>query len=180
MPPAAAGWLHELKLDGYRIQARKDGAKVQMLTRSGLDWTDRVRAVAAEVARLPVDAVTLDGEVVVLAADGTTNFADLQASFQEGARNPLTYFCFDLLHVDGHSPRDLPLLDRKKMLAEILAGADAETLQFCEHLEGDGEAMFRKACELHAEGIVSKKAAAPYTSSRGGSWLKSKCLPGRV
>ncbi|ADW69172.1 DNA ligase D [Granulicella tundricola] len=175
-PPSADGWLHELKLDGYRMQARKDGKKVQMLTRSGLDWTDRVKAVAAEVARLPYDAVTLDGEVVVVAENGTTNFADLQASFQEGAKNPLTYFCFDLLHLNGHNPRGLSLLERKKLLAEVLTTADRSTLQFSEHLETSGEEMFHKACELHAEGIVSKKATAPYTEGRNGNWLKSKCL----
>ncbi len=175
-PPAGDAWIHELKLDGYRMQARKDGAKVQMLTRSGLDWTDRVKHVAAEVARLAVEQVTLDGEVVVLAENGTTNFADLQASFQEGARNPLTYFCFDLLHVNGHSTRDLPLLDRKQLLSELLAGANADMLQVSEHLVGNGEAMFHKACELHAEGIVSKKASAPYTAGRSSAWQKSKCL----
>lgn len=175
-PPAGDAWIHELKLDGYRMQARKEGPKVQMLTRSGLDWTDRVKHVAAEVARLSVEQVTLDGEVVVLAENGTTNFADLQASFQEGARNPLTFFCFDLLHVNGHSTRDLGLLERKKLLGEILAGADGDTLQVSEHLVGNGEAMFHKACELHAEGIVSKKASAAYVAGRSSAWQKSKCL----
>jgi bifunctional non-homologous end joining protein LigD len=175
-PPDTSGWLHELKLDGYRMQARKDGPRVQMLTRSGLDWTDRVKSVAAEVARLPVQAVTLDGEVVVLADDGTTNFADLQASFQEGARNPLTYFAFDLLHLEGRNPRNLPLRERKQLLAEVLKSSDPASLQYSEHLETSGVQMFHKACELHAEGIVSKKAAAPYTEGRSSAWLKSKCL----
>jgi bifunctional non-homologous end joining protein LigD len=175
-PPDGQGWLHELKLDGYRMQARKEGAKVQMLTRSGLDWTDRVKAVADEVARLPVESVTLDGEVVVLAENGTTNFADLQASFQEGARNPLTYFAFDLLHLNGRNPRNLPLRERKQLLADLLQSAGPAHLQFSEHLEINGVEMFHKACELHAEGIVSKKASAPYSSGRSGTWLKSKCL----
>ena len=125
-PPAGEGWLHELKLDGYRMQARKDGSGVQMLTRKGLDWTDRVRSVANEVAKLAVDKVTLDGEVVVLAENGTTNFADLQASFQDGAKNLLTYFCFDLLHVDGHNMRELPLKKRKEMLSNVLESADSD------------------------------------------------------
>ena len=175
-PPEGPGWLHELKLDGYRMQARKDGAKVQMFTRSGLDWTDRVKHVAAEVARLPVCKVTLDGEVVVLAANGTTNFADLQASFQEGARHPLTFFCFDLLHVEGCNPRGMPLVERKAILESILRKANQESLQFSEHLTTDGIVMFQKACELHAEGIVSKRANAPYAEGRTSAWLKSKCL----
>ncbi len=175
-PPEGDAWIHELKLDGYRMQARKDGAKVQMLTRSGIDWTERIPSIAAAVAQLPCETLTLDGEVVVLAVNGTTNFADLQASFQEGAKNPLTYFCFDLLHVSGHNPRELPLIERKQLLAEILATGPVPELQLSEHLTSNGEAMFHKACELHAEGIVSKKAAGRYTPTRGGEWLKSKCL----
>jgi bifunctional non-homologous end joining protein LigD len=175
-PPGGEGWLHELKLDGYRMQARKDGTGVQMLTRKGLDWTDRVRSVANEVAKLAVNKVTLDGEVVVLSENGTTNFADLQASFQEGAKNLLTYFCFDLLHVDGHNMRELPLRQRKQMLGNVLDGVNGDHLRLSEHLETNGEELFHKACELHAEGIVSKKATGRYSSGRSGDWLKMKCL----
>ncbi|SFS15115.1 ATP-dependent DNA ligase LigD phosphoesterase module /ATP-dependent DNA ligase LigD polymerase module [Granulicella pectinivorans] len=174
--PDGEGWLHELKLDGYRMQARKAGGKVQMLTRSGLDWTARLPSVAAAVAALPTETVTLDGEVVVLADDGTTNFADLQASFQDGAKHPLTYFVFDLLHLDGHNPRGLALRDRKAMLAEVLATADPVHLRFSEHLESGGQAMFHKACELRAEGILSKKASGKYMEGRSADWLKMKCL----
>ena len=175
-PPAGAGWLHELKLDGYRVQARKDGSNVQMLTRKGLDWTHRMKAIAEEVARLPVEKVTLDGEVVVVRPDGTTNFADLQASMQEGAKHTLTYFCFDLLHVNGHNTRGLELRERKELLAEILKGTDEDVLRISEHVETGGPELLRKACELHAEGIVSKRADCPYSSGRGGDWLKMKCL----
>ena len=175
-PPSQVGWIHELKLDGYRIQARKSKGKVTLLTRSGLDWTYRVPAVADAVANLSPASVTLDGEVVVLAADGTTNFADLQASFQEGARNPLTYFCFDLLHLDGRDTRDLPLLKRKELLAQVLTSGDQDSVRLSEHIETDGELLFKKACELHAEGIVSKRSDAVYKSGRSGDWLKSKCL----
>jgi len=185
-PPAAAGWLHELKLDGYRIQARKSGANaggnksVQLLTRTGLDWTHRMSAVAvavaAEVARVPADRITLDGEVVVLRPDGTTSFADLQASFQEDAKHPLTYFCFDLLHLNGHNTRDLPLRERKALLAQLLAHADPHVLRLSEHLESDGPTIFRNACKLRAEGIVSKRASAKYHSGRSSDWIKCKCL----
>ncbi len=175
-PPVDSGWVHELKLDGYRIQARKAKGTVQLLTRSGLDWTYRVPAVAEAVARLSPETMTLDGEVVVLAADGTTNFADLQASFQEGATNPLTYFCFDLLHLNGRDTRELSLLRRKEMLAEVLAGGDGDSVRLSEHIETSGAVMFKKACELHAEGIISKRSQEPYKSGRSGDWLKSKCL----
>ena len=132
-PPSGTGWLHELKLDGYRIQARKDGDKVQLLTRTGLDWTHRMKTIAALVAALPVERAILDGEVVVLAENGTTSFADLQAAFQEGVKKPLTYFAFDLLHLNGHNLRGFPLVERKKVLERLLEGDD-EYLRFSEHL----------------------------------------------
>jgi bifunctional non-homologous end joining protein LigD len=176
-PPSADGWLHELKLDGYRIQARKSDERVQLLTRTGLEWTLRMKIIAAAVARLPADTVTLDGEVVVLAADGTTSFADLQAAFQNNAKDPaLTYFAFDLLHLNGHNTRNLPLRERKALLADLLAHANPHTLRLSEHLESDGPTIFHNACKLRAEGIVSKRASAKYTSGRTSDWLKCKCV----
>src|SRR5882724_2530422 len=174
-PPAGEGWLHELKLDGYRIQARKDGDRVQLLTRTGLDWTHRMKTIAALIAKLPVEKAILDGEVVVLAEDGSTSFADLQAAFQEGVKKPLTYFVFDLLHLNGHSIRSFPLSKRKDMVASVVEGSD-EFLRFSEHIVGGGGEVFKKACELHAEGIVSKRAASQYSSGRSGDWLKLKCV----
>jgi bifunctional non-homologous end joining protein LigD len=174
-PPSGSGWLHELKLDGYRIQARKDGSSVQLLTRKGLDWTHRMKAVAKEVEALPVERALLDGELVVLAENGTTSFADLQAAFQDGAKRLLTYFVFDLLHLNGHNLRGLPLITRKNVLADLIQQS-SEFLRLSEHLETSGEAMFKKACELHAEGIVSKRSDSKYASGRGGDWLKMKCV----
>src|ERR1700733_8403285 len=173
--PSGAGWLHELKLDGYRIQARKDGDKVQLLTRTGLDWTHRMKTIATLVGDLPVERAILDGEVVVLAENGTTSFADLQAAFQEGVKKPLSYFVFDLLHLNGHNLRGLPLIERKTLLATLLEGG-GEFVRLSEHLEASGVTIFQKACEMHAEGIVSKRAASKYSSGRGGSWLKLKCV----
>jgi bifunctional non-homologous end joining protein LigD len=176
VPPPSDGWLHELKLDGYRMQARKNGKQVQILTRTGLDWTERVRSVANEVAKLAVDDVTLDGEVVVVAPNGTTSFADLQASMQEGAKHVLTYFAFDLLHVNGTSTRGLPLSQRKELLGELLEGADGDRLRVSEHIETGGAELLREACKLQAEGIVSKRATGKYIAGRSGDWLKMKCL----
>jgi bifunctional non-homologous end joining protein LigD len=174
-PPPGDGWLHELKLDGYRIQARKDGNGVQLLTRTGLDWTHRMKTIAALVAELPVEKTILDGEVVVLAENGSTSFADLQAAFQEGVKKPLTYFVFDLLHLNGHSIRGLPLGKRKDLLAKVVEGS-GEFLRFSEHIAGGGGEVFKRACELHAEGIISKRAASKYSSGRSGDWLKLKCV----
>ena len=175
-PPATNDWLHELKLDGYRIQTRKSGDKIKLLTRKGLDWTHRMPAIATAIAALPTDDCTLDGEVVVLGPDGNSNFADLQASFQNNEAHPLTYFVFDLLHLDGHNTRNLPLRDRKNLLAEILPPSEGDILRLSEDIAGDGPTIFHHACDLHAEGIISKRADAPYRPSRSSDWLKSKCL----
>jgi bifunctional non-homologous end joining protein LigD len=174
-PPAGAGWLHELKLDGYRIQARKDGAAVQLLTRTGLDWTHRMKTVATQIQALPADTAILDGELVVLSPNGTTSFADLQAAFQDGVKKPLTYFAFDLLHLNGHNLRGLPLIERKTLLTQLLKDS-GEFIRVSEHLESNGEDVFHKACELHAEGIVSKRASSRYISGRSADWLKLKCI----
>jgi bifunctional non-homologous end joining protein LigD len=181
-PPSGDGWIHELKLDGYRIQiqirpsASSGKKRVSLLTRKGLDWTHRMPALARAAEQLPCESAVLDGEVVVLDQKGATSFADLQAAFQEGAKVRLTYFAFDLLHLDGHNLRNLPLLERKELLEKLLAAQDDEPLRFSEHFEAEGKKVFTEACNLGAEGIVSKLASAPYSSTRGNSWIKSKCF----
>ena len=173
--PDGERWVHEIKLDGYRIQARIDGGKVQLLTRTGLDWTHRMTSVAQAASALPVKSALIDGEVVVLSGDGTSSFADLQAAFQEGSKHAMTYFAFDLLHLDGRNLRDLPLTDRKSILQSVLGQASQDTIRMSEHIPGEGKQIFAKACELGTEGIISKLSDSRYTSGRSGSWLKSKC-----
>lgn len=174
--PTGDRWVHEIKLDGYRIQVRIDGKKgsVELLTRHGLDWTHRMKGLAEGARQLPVKSALIDGEVVVLSPEGPSSFADLQAAFQDGAKKTLTYFAFDLLHLDGHSLRDLPLVDRKQILQSLLKDS-GETIRFSEHIEGDAVDIFNKACELGTEGIISKLDDGKYLSGRGGSWLKTKC-----
>jgi len=176
--PSGQDWLHEIKLDGYRIQARIDRQKkqVQLLTRNALDWTHRMKSLAEAALALPVETALIDGEVVVLEENGVSSFAELQAAFQENAKRPLTYFAFDLLHLDGHNLRNLPLVARKQILQHVLEASDAApTIRLSEHIAGDGASIFRKACELGTEGIVSKRPDSKYSSSRAGSWLKVKC-----
>lgn len=180
-PPEGDNWIHELKLDGYRILARvqqkRGKTTAQLLTRTGLDWTHRMKSIAQAVAALPVKSALFDGEVVALEKDGTTSFAELQAAFQDGAESALTYFVFDLLHLDGQNLRGLPLVERKSILAKLLDGASPEeVVRLSEHLDGAASAMFRQACQLGAEGIVSKLARSRYSSGRGYSWLKLKCV----
>ena len=184
--PDGSEWIHELKLDGYRMQGRivsdraKKSRSATLITRSGLDWTHRMPDIAAALAELPVEDALLDGEVVVYDEEGKTSFADLQAAFQEGKKKPLTYVIFDLLHLNGHNLRGLSLEQRKNILEKILAqvsdGDHHGILRYSEHLGTRGGEIFEKACKLGAEGIVSKKASAPYTSGRSGSWLKIKCI----
>ncbi|HEX5234769.1 MAG TPA: DNA ligase D [Silvibacterium sp.] len=181
-PPEADGWLHELKLDGYRIQAhvseQKRGArKVVLYSRNGLDWTHRMPDVAHELAKIPVKAAVLDGEVVVLDEKGSTSFAELQAAFEEGKQARMTYFVFDLLHLDGHNLRILPLTRRKEILKGLIEEAGGQqTIQYSEHIRDEGAAMFSKACQLGAEGVISKPAKGKYISGRSKEWLKSKCV----
>jgi bifunctional non-homologous end joining protein LigD len=182
-PPSSEGWVHELKLDGYRIQIHirpGDGThkkRVSLLTRKGLDWTHRMPDLARAAGQLPCDSAVLDGETVVLDEKGATSFADLQAAFQEGAKVQLDYFAFDLLHLDGHNLRNLPLLTRKGLLEKLLAPLGQDSLiRYSEHFEANGKKVFNEACNLGAEGIVSKLASAPYSSARDSSWIKSKCF----
>ena len=184
-PPAGADWVHELKLDGYRIQihVRSEGKgkssqeQVRLLTRKGLDWTRRLPEIARAAEELPIESAILDGEAVVLDESGTSSFAQLQASFQGGANVRQTYFAFDLLHLNGHNLRGLELLQRKALLSQILAHSDRNsTIHLCEHVTANGAHVFAQACRLGAEGIVSKLASAPYTPGRSTVWVKSKCV----
>lgn len=180
-PPEGQEWLHELKLDGYRIQAHineKNGSRTaRLFTRNGLDWTQRMPAVAEAITELPVHAAILDGEVVVLDPQGHASFAELQASLDECAPGYLTYYVFDLLHLDGHNIRNLGL-ERRKNILEVLIQERGEdrTLRYSRHTRAHGGEMFRNACKLGAEGIVSKLATAPYRSKRSPAWLKSRCV----
>ena len=170
VPPGNA-WLHEVKYDGYRalIAIGGDGAKV--FTRSGLDWTEKFPGVAAAAAGLPGSAL-LDGEIVAY-KDGKPDFSTLQEAISNGGTG-LTFFAFDLLALDGEDLTKKPLLERKERLRVLLQGAD-ETIQFSEHILGAGEKLFETMCREGYEGIISKKADAPYRGARTKSWLKVKC-----
>jgi bifunctional non-homologous end joining protein LigD len=181
-PPDGDDWLHELKLDGYRIQIhieeKKPGErKVILYTRGGLDWTHRMPDIAKTAAQLPVRSGVIDGEVVVLDSSGKTSFADLQAAFQQEKHAHLTFFAFDLLHLDGHNLRG-SFLDKRKSILEGLLGEleDDSIVRYSQHIRGRGDETFRNACQLGAEGIISKLAESKYTSGRSKSWLKAKCV----
>jgi len=177
-PPNEAGWAHEIKLDGYRMQLRVEGGAATLKTRKGLDWSDKFAAIAVAAARLPDGIV--DGEVVALDDNGVPDFAALQAALSEGDSSRLAFFAFDLLFDGSKDLRARPLAVRKRRLQALLAGAKVEpTIRYVEHFETPGDTVLESACKLSLEGIVSKKLAAPYGSGRNGNWTKAKCRGGQ-
>lgn len=174
-PPAGDRWLHEIKFDGYRLQARIEAGKVKLLTRSGLDWTDRFGTdVLAALRALPFEAALLDGELVVETASGVSDFSALQADLSEGRTDRFVFYLFDLLHLDGSDLTALPLTTRKKRLEQLLGDA-AGILRYSGHFDESGALVLRHACRLSLEGVVSKARDAPYRAGRGKAWVKSKC-----
>ena len=176
VPPAQAGWGHEVKFDGYRLQLRVAGGKATLKTRSALDWTDRFSSIAEEAADLP-DCL-IDGEVVALDKRRVPNFSALQAALSEGRSEDLVFFAFDLLFEKRSDLRPLPLSERKARLEHLLRKATGEHIRYVSHLESRGDSVLKSACDMGLEGIVSKRLAAPYLSGRGDSWQKSKCRAG--
>lgn len=172
--PSGEQWVHEVKFDGYRMAARIDRGKVQLLTRSGLDWTARYPQTAKALAKLPVATAYLDGELCGMRTDGVTSFELMQQS-SDGGGGALVYFAFDLLYLDGEDTGKLPLLERRAHLAKILKKPPAG-VSFSEQDGGDGEALRKAACVHGLEGIVSKRIDRPYLPGDRGAWVKSKCL----
>jgi bifunctional non-homologous end joining protein LigD len=173
--PEGEGWVHEVKYDGYRIGCSVAGGRATLWSRRGKDWTAQFPGVAAAAAALPVATALLDGEVAALLPDGRTSFQALQNAFSAGARPVLAYFVFDLLHLDGEDLARRPLLERKAALERLL-GQGRGVLRFTPHVEGGGGAVFREACRLGLEGIVSKRAEERYRPGRNASWVKTKCV----
>ncbi|HEX2167548.1 MAG TPA: non-homologous end-joining DNA ligase, partial [Longimicrobiales bacterium] len=172
--PEGDDWIHEIKFDGYRILAWVDGDRVRLLTRNRKDWTDRFAAVAAALADLGLNDSVWDGEVAVEVEGGGTSFQALQNAIRDPSRGTLRFFVFDVLRHSGSDVRRIPLRERKELLREELE--DGEVLRYSDHVVGRGPAFFDQACEHHLEGIISKKASAPYRAGRGTDWLKVKCV----
>jgi bifunctional non-homologous end joining protein LigD len=175
-PPDSDNWVHEIKFDGYRIQARLDRGKVKLLTRKGLDWTKKFSTIASAVAKSPAKSALIDGEVVVEDADGISSFSLLQQDLKASRHDRMVFYVFDLLHLDGTDLKQLPLAARKNTLALLLKRQPARgALRLSESLSEPGTALLRHACKMGLEGIVSKLAEAPYHSGRGHDWIKTKC-----
>lgn len=174
-PPGAAGWVHEIKFDGYRIQISPGGGKATLRTRNGLDWTDRFPTLAEQAAGWP-DAV-IDGELCALDDDHMPDFSALQTAISEGKTDGLIYFAFDLLFEGGEDLRGLPLSHRKARLQAYVdrVAKSGPNLRFVDHFASSGEAVLKSACRMDLEGVISKKLDAPYAAGRSSTWVKSKC-----
>jgi DNA ligase D-like protein (predicted ligase) len=172
--PSGPQWLHEIKLDGFRIAARIDRGRVQLLTRTGLDWSDRYPGIIADLTNVPAKSAYLDGELCGVGDDGLPSFSRTQAA-SDGERGVrLVYYAFDLLHLDGRDTASLPLVDRKALLEPLIA--DIPGLQFNGHETGDGELIRKHVGQLGLEGVVSKTIDARYAPGKRGLWRKAKWL----
>jgi bifunctional non-homologous end joining protein LigD len=167
-----------VKYDGYRIVARKAGEEITLFSRSGLDWTVRFPAIAKALLTLPAESALLDGEVAFVLPSGITDFKSLQEHID--TPNPaIRYFVFDLLSLDGKDLRKKTLRERRALLGRLMSAKGISNyLVYADYVEGSGPEFFREACEHGLEGIMSKRADAPYRSGRGKDWLKIKCTSG--
>lgn len=176
-PPASAGWAHEVKFDGYRVQLRVQDGEARLRTRTGLDWTEQFAAIAKYAKDLP--NCILDGEVCALDHNQMPSFAALQATLSENRSEGLVFFAFDLL-IDGKQDlRPLPLADRKARLQSLLENSShQDSIRYVAHFESTADTVLLSACKMNLEGIVSKRLDAPYASGRSGGWTKAKCRAG--
>lgn len=173
--PDGSNWVHEVKFDGYRMQARLVNGKVKLFTRKALDWTHKFKPVANAVAQLDADSALIDGEIVVEDENNVSDFSALQDALKSGKSN-FIYYVFDLMHLDGADLTAKPLIDRKAALEELLKGADPNgVVRYSQHFEVSGSEMYEHACKMHLEGLISKLRDGPYRSGRSEAWIKSKC-----
>jgi bifunctional non-homologous end joining protein LigD len=170
-PPAGPGWLHEIKYDGFRMLAWREGGRIRLFTRNANDWTERYPLVAKAIGTLKARSLTIDGEIAVCDGKGLAVF-DL---LRHGPRikHDAVLFAFDLLEFDGRDLRGEPIENRKTTLGRLLQGAPT-SLHLVDHLEIDGAVFYEHACKIGAEGMVSKRIGSRYVSGRTDKWVKTK------
>lgn len=174
--PAGEDWLHEIKYDGYRTLARIDGGTVRLITRNGHDWTKRYGVLADAFKALLCKSALIDGEIVVQDAKGASKIGLLEDALSHGRSHEFTFFAFDLIYLDGYDLSAVPLHERKAALKALIGPHlhAHSAIQYSDHIEGEGAALFANASRIGLEGIVSKKRNAKYTPGRSASWLKIK------
>jgi bifunctional non-homologous end joining protein LigD len=171
--PEGEDWISEVKFDGYRLLCWKDGRTVRVVTRNGLDWTDRLPSVARAVGTIRGDTALVDGELVELDRQGVPSFPALQVALATGKDATLTFYLFDLLYLDGWDLRQCRLVERKRVLATLSDWRGM--LRYSNHQEGPAGNLHREVCRMGLEGIVCKRADSFYQSGRGRDWVKVKC-----
>jgi bifunctional non-homologous end joining protein LigD len=175
-PPRGTKWRHEVKFDGYRIQARIDGDEVRLLTRKGLDWTERFTSIAQAISELSLGSAILDGEIVVEDSAGISSFSELVSDLKAGRKDRFRYYAFDLLYLNGVDLTGAALADRKALLSAVFASSPhSDNLLISEHFTIEGDKFFEHVSRLGLEGMISKRHDAPYRSGRTTNWLKSRC-----
>jgi bifunctional non-homologous end joining protein LigD len=167
--PSGGRWLHEIKFDGYRVQVHLRDAAVKVFTRRGNEWTNRFRKIAADAWHVNAGSAIIDGEAVVPAPNGATDFSVLQNELK-GRSTKIVLVAFDLLYLNGYDLRKLPLIERKAHLKKLVADTD---VQFSESFEVHGPEMFKQACDVGLEGVVSRDSR--YLSGRSSDWAKKTC-----
>jgi len=174
--PEGERWIHEIKFDGYRIQAHLDHGKVKLLTRKGLDWTKKFPTVAEALGELKAKSALIDGELVAEDKDGISRFSLLQQDLKAGRNDRMMLYAFDLMHLDSVDLKRLPLSERKAALSKLVGGHKLRgPLRLSYSLRDRGSILLKRACKMGLEGIISKVADAPYRSGRGHDWMKTKC-----
>ena len=169
--PFGARWIHVIKFDGYRVRLHTANDDIKVFTRRGNDWTRRFKKIAGDAYLIHAGSAIIDGEVVVPAVDGSTDFSVLQNELK-GKSRKIVLVAFDLLYLNGYDLRKLPLIERKAHLKQLIAKTD---VQFSESFEVDGGEMYRHACSVGLEGVVSKVRDSRYASGRGRDWVKKTC-----
>jgi bifunctional non-homologous end joining protein LigD len=167
--PSGPEWIHEIKHDGYRLIGVRRGNRVRLFTRRGYDWTNRFPKISEALMSLKAESVTIDGEAVICGPDGISDFDKLH---NERRLDQAFLYAFDLLELNGVDLRPAPLEKRKEALAKVLRRGDG--VRLVEHMAGNGELIFKHACRIGLEGIVSKRRDLPYRSGRSTCWVKVK------
>jgi bifunctional non-homologous end joining protein LigD len=173
--PSGSRWVHEIKLDGYRAQAHLLNGKTAIYTRRGYDWTVRFQLIADAISELPIKNAVIDGEIIVPGESGAPDFAAMQVELAAGRSERFFYYAFDLLYLDDFDLRSAPLIDRKRVLRELVPHVD-RSVAYSEHFEAEAQVLLEQGCRLGLEGIVSKRRDSPYRSGRGETWHKVKCV----
>jgi bifunctional non-homologous end joining protein LigD len=169
--PSGERWVHEIKFDGYRVQVHLANESIQIFTRRGHDWTNRFKKIADDAWHIDAGSAIIDGEVVVPAADGTTDFSVLQKELK-GRSTKIVMVAFDVLYLNGYDLRKLPLFERKALLKKLVTGT---AIQFSESFEIEGQEIYKHACKTGLEGVVSKVRDSKYPTGRSNDWVKKTC-----